>query len=70
MEEDLQVIQQMAGFEFVYGDTKLVKLNESPDKGASDLTRKFMEQLDPEQLNQVYKLFKVDFEMFGYDPIL
>ena len=39
-------------------------------KKRNALTKMFIDQLDKTQLDQVYELFKVDVEMFGYDPVL
>ena len=44
--------------------------NEYPGEKTNALTKMFIDQLDKKQFDQVYELFKVDFEMFGYDPVL
>ena len=69
MEQDLQFIQQMAGFKFGKRNLKEEEKNENHDEKTNSLTKMFIDQLDKKQFDQVYELFKVDFEMFGYDPV-
>ena len=70
MEQDLQFIQQMTGFQFGNRTLKDKEKNENPGEKTNALTKMFIDQLDKKQFDQVYELFKVDFEMFGYDPVL
>jgi predicted RNA-binding protein len=71
MEQDLQFIQEMAGFQFGSGNLKdKVKKMKVLVRKKNALTKMLIDQLDKKQLGQVYELFKVDFEMFGYDPVL
>ena len=72
MEQDLAYIQQMAGFTFTkydHNSGKMEKTNKSNGSKTDSLTKEFIDHLDEIQLHQLYKLFKVDFEMFGYGPI-
>ena len=68
MEEDLQFIQQMAGLTFETSKKKII--NKSRGEDTSSLTRKYFEKLDRKQLDGIYELFRIDFEMFGYNPKL
>ena len=34
------------------------------------MTRKFFSELDQETVDKLYHLFKIDFEMFGYENYL
>ena len=61
MEEDLLYIGQMAGVQF-----RLEKMNPSSGGSTSDKAREYFSQLDREVVLQLYELYKVDFEMFGY----
>ena len=61
MDEDLHYIQQMAGVEF-----EPVKENQSSGGSTTDLARKYFEQLDNKVVQQLFELYRVDFEMFGY----
>ena len=61
MEEDLQYIRQMAGVKF-----ELVKKNPSSGGSTIDLARKYFGQLNKNVVMQLYELYRVDFEMFGY----
>ena len=70
MEQDLQFIQQMAGFQFGNINLKDKEKNENPGEKTNALTKMFIDQLDKTQLDQFYELFRVDLEMFGYNPAL
>ena len=65
LQEDLNFIGQMAG-------VKLETISTNPSRGGStsDLARKYFGQLDRRIVKKLYKLYKVDFEMFGYSPDL
>ena len=44
--------------------------NKNPEKGEESRRErrdKFMSQLNPETVRDLYELYKIDFEMFGYD---
>ena len=61
MEDDLQYIGQMAGV-----GLKKVLRNKSSGGSTSSLAREYFRQLDRELVLQLYQLYRVDFEMFGY----
>ena len=61
MDEDLRYIKQMAGVKF-----ELMKENQSSGGSTTDLTRKYFKQLDKKVVLQLFELYRVDFEMFGY----
>ena len=60
---DQKFIGLLAGIEF--GD---VQFNPSSGGSTKSLSRKYFSQLDKETIDELYSLFKVDFEMFGYRP--
>merc|ERR1711892_1054202 len=62
MEQDILYIGQMAGIEL-----KLEHKNIGHGKGSSsELTRKYFSGLKKEVVMELFQLYKVDFEMFGY----
>ena len=61
MEEDLQYIKQITSLEF-----ELVKKNPSSGGSTTDLARMYFGQLNKTVMMQLYELYRVDFEMFGY----
>ena len=64
MAEDLKFIGQMAkGVKF-----KKVESNTSGGGSTSKLTKKYFSQIDNSLVKQLYQYYKVDFEMFGYQP--
>ena len=63
MDEDFGYIKQMAGIKF-----KKVNKNRSKGGSTSDLARKYFKQLDKKLVQQLFELYRADFEMFGYSP--
>lgn len=43
------------------------KKNESKGKTSSDVTSEFIMQLDKDLFNSLIEIYRVDFEIFGYD---
>jgi len=64
-EEDQLYIGQLAG-------VKLEQVESHHSSGGStrDLARGYFQQLDTNTVDKLYKLYQVDFEMFGYSPEL
>ena len=62
MKQDLHYISQMAGVEFKQGVYK----HKSSGGSTADLTRRYFRELDRDVVRQLYQLYQVDFEMFGY----
>ena len=60
-EEDKRFIGEMAGVQF-----EDIQENRSSGGGTNELARKYFAQLDVQTVDQLYELYKVDFEMFGY----
>ena len=63
MQEDLHFIGEMAGF-------KLNTISANPSSGGSTskLARKYFGQLKRKEVKQLYELYRMDFQMFGYSP--
>ena len=64
-EEDQKFIGQMAGVQF-----ENIQAHKSDGGNTKDQTRKYFGQLDKSTIDQLYKFYRVDFEMFGYSPAL
>jgi hypothetical protein len=64
-EEDQKFIGQMAGVHF-----ENIQAHKSEGGSTKDQTRKYFGQLDKHTIDQLYKFYQVDFEMFGYSPAL
>ena len=62
MEQDLHYIGKMAGVVFEQEEV----VHKSSGGSTAQLTRKYFSQLDNEVVEQLYKLYQLDFEMFGY----
>ena len=60
--KDQKFIGKMAGVEF-----ENVQAHKSHGESTKNLTMEYFGQLDSETINQLYELYRVDFEMFGYD---
>jgi hypothetical protein len=45
------------------------KKNINPARGAptSQVLEKYFSQLNRDQMNAIYKIYRIDFDMFGYD---
>jgi hypothetical protein len=62
MQEDIHFIGQMAGVE-------LESIVTNPSSGnTSELAREYFSQLYKDDVEKLYQLYKMDFEMFGYSP--
>ena len=46
----------------------LSESNKSHGGSTNDLTRKYFSEIDLNTAKQLYELYNVDFEMFGYNP--
>ena len=62
MKKDLHYISQMAGVEFKQGVSK----HTSSGGSTAELTRKYFRELDRDVVKQLYQVYQLDFEMFGY----
>ena len=62
MEEDLNYISKMAGVVFKNG----VELNKSKGGSTAELSRKYFKQLNRSVVNELYRLYELDFQLFGY----
>ena len=65
MQEDIHFIGQMAGVEL-----ESISTNPSSGGSTSELAREYFSQLDKDDVEKLYQLYKMDFEMFGYSPDL
>ena len=67
MDEDLHYIGQMAGVVF-----EKEHKNENEGGSTNKLAEKYFGLLDKKVVMQLYELYRVDFELFGYsvDPFL
>ena len=61
MDEDLSFIGQMVGLVF-----EKVQKNKNVGKNTNELSGKYFDQLPRSMVVKLFKLYKVDFEMFGY----
>jgi hypothetical protein len=64
MQDDLLFIGQMAGVQFKNN------VSHSSSGSTSQLAREYFSQVDEDDVEQLYQLYKIDFEMFGYSPDL
>ena len=67
-QEDLAFIEQLAGFKFK--KSKNIIKNQSKSGRADEQTLQYFKMLDKKVLKEVYKLYEVDFELFGYSADL
>ena len=67
MEQDLHFISKMAGL-----DLKLAHKFTSSGGSTSELGRKYFKELSADIVMELYILYQIDFEMFGYsvEPFL
>ena len=65
MQEDIHFIGKVAGVEL-----ESIVTNPSSGGSTSELARKYFSQLDKEDVEKLFQLYKMDFEMFGYSPNL
>ena len=71
--QDLHYIGRMAGVNF---NVNYAARPSSAKSGSgvnsssvtSDWAKKYFSELDKNMVRQLYKIYKVDFEMFGYSP--
>ena len=61
MDEDLHYIGQMAGVEF-----EMVHKNQNGVGKKYELAKQYFGQLDKKVVLQLFELYRVDFELFGY----
>ena len=64
MEEDLHYISEMAGVQFLKG----VVLNKSKGGSTASLTTEYFKQLNKSVIRELYKIYQLDFQLFGYSP--
>ena len=67
MEQDLHFISQMAGLEL-----KQEHKYKSGGGSTSELARKYFKELSADVIMELYNLYQIDFELFGYsvEPFL
>ena len=68
IQEDLEMIHYMGGLGF--DKVNIRKWNESKGGSTQNFTRTLFSELDNELFENLYNLYKIDFEMFGYDPYM
>ena len=44
------------------------KLHSSSGGKTEDLAKKYFRQMSKKEIEKLYKMYKIDFEMFGYSP--
>ena len=64
-QQDQQYIDQLAGIHLEYLET-----HHSSAGSTGNLARQYFSQLDRQTVVQLYALYQVDLEMFGYSPDL
>ena len=69
LNEDTQyVLNKIKAPESLIASTKKnSKKNQSKGEASSDVTSKFIGQLDKDLFNSLIEIYRVDFEIFGYD---
>ena len=55
----------MAGVKF-----ENIQAHKSEEGNTKEQTRKYFGQIDKRTIDQLFKFYQVDFEMFGYSPAL
>ena len=63
IQQDLYYIGGMAGVQFGHYSS-----NPSSGGSSNQLAKKYFSELDKRTIRQLYEIYKVDFEMFGYHP--
>ena len=63
--EDQKFIGQMAGVTF-----EQIETHQSRGGSSKELAKIYFGQLDRRTVNKLFRLYKVDFQMFGYSPDL
>ena len=66
LSQDLAYIGQLAGMEFENIEVK----NPSRGGSSSDLAIEYFREVKKEDVEKLYQLYKIDFQLFGYSPHL
>ena len=66
LSQDLAYIGQLAGIEFENIETK----NPSRGGSSSELAMEYFSEVYKEDVERLYHLYKIDFQLFGYSPDL
>ena len=65
-DEDVKYIMKKSNLESIFSMKSIKKLHSSKHK-SNKMTQKYFSQLTKGQVNELYNMYKMDFEMFGYD---
>ena len=65
-DEDVKYIMKKSNLESIFSMKSIKKLHSSKHK-TNKMTQKYFSQLTNGQVNELYIMYKMDFEIFGYD---
>ena len=66
LSQDLAFIGQIAGMEF----ENIAVRNPSRGGNSSDVAMEYFNEVTKEDVEKLYELYKIDFQLFGYSPHL
>ena len=66
LSQDLAFIGQIAGMEF----ENIAVRNPSRSGNSSDVAMEYFSEVTKQDVEKLYELYKIDFQLFGYSPHL